>query len=80
MKEAAAIEQQAPQEKNLSEMTLAERKKLRQMRFKTTGDLAATNTLEMREKHREEKEKMLARAQRFGIVTKEMNEERIKER
>ena len=44
-----------PQEKPLSEMTLAERKKLRQMRFKTTGDLAATNTLEMRERHREEK-------------------------
>ncbi len=73
----------APQRKKLEEMTFAERKKLRQMRFKTmasSDSLAETNTLEMQERLREQKEKMKARAQRFGIVTKEMNDERIKER
>ena len=61
---------------------MAERKKLRKMRFKPqeSGDLAGANTFEMQERLREQKEKMKARAQRFGIVTKEMNEERIKNR
>ena len=68
-------------QKSLQEMSLAERKRLRKMRFKPTQtDLTGGNTLEMQERLMEQKEKMKARAQRFGIVTKEMNEERIKNR
>ena len=51
------------------------------MRFKSAGEnMAESNTLEMQKRLREEKEKMKQRAQRFGIVTKEMNEEKIKAR
>lgn len=67
------------QNKKLDEMTDAERKRLRQMRFKSK-DLAETNTLEMQERLREHKERLKARAERFGTFTKEMNDERIKER
>ena len=43
---------------------MAERKKLRKMRFKPqeSGDLAGANTFEMQERLREQKEKMKARA------------------
>lgn len=67
---------------NMAELTLAERKKLRHIRFKTGGsmDVSTTNTMDALGLLREQKEKMKARAKRFGVLTEEMNEDRIKER
>ena len=49
---------------------MAEKKKLRMMRFKSGG--AESNTLDALEQLQEQKDKIRARAERFGVVTKEM--------
>ena len=61
---------------------MADKKKLRMMRFKGQDGLDSVNnnTLDALEKMREHKEKMKARSERFGVVTKEIREEKIKNR
>ena len=73
-----AEEAKAVDPKSVTELTLAERKKLRMMRFKSGG--AEGNTIDALEQMQEQKDKINARAQRFGIVTKDMADDRIKER
>jgi len=57
---------------------MAEKKKLRMMRFKQGG--AESNTMDALEQLQEQKDKIKARAERFGVVTKEMQQDKIKER
>jgi thioredoxin reductase len=66
----------------MGDLSMAERKKLRLMRFKGQAGMDSVNhnTHDALEKMREQKEKMKARAERFGIVTKEIKEEKIKNR
>ena len=66
----------------MGDLSMAEKKKLRMMRFKGQSgmDSVNNNTMDGLEKLREQKEKMKARAERFGVVTKEIREEKIKNR
>lgn len=72
--------------KTIEELTLQQRCELRQVRFGNgketiiTGMKEATTTVEALQFMEEQKRRQLERAERFGIVTKEMNEMRIKER
>ena len=64
-------------------MSVQQRKELRQARFGGESGLAlggVQTTVEAYEKMEELNKKKLERAERFGIVTKEMTEKRIKER
>ena len=67
----------------MGELSQQERKQLRMARFgagKGEGIPEAATTLETMQLIEEQKRKKLERAERFGIVTKELSEKRIKER
>ena len=81
--------QQAPGEvdrvKQMGDLSQQERKQLRQARFgvgkdQIPGLQEAATTIEALELIEEQKRKKMERAERFGIVTKELSEKRIKER
>ena len=86
---SAAAAQQAVGEvdrvKQMGELSQQERKQLRLARFgkgkdQIPGLQEAATTIEALELIEEQKRKKLERAERFGIVTKELSEKRIKER
>lgn len=69
----------------MDELTQEERKQLRLARFgggkgNITGLQEAATTIEALQMMEEQKLKKLQRAERFGIVTKELSEKKIKER
>lgn len=69
----------------MSELTQQERKQLRLARFgggksNIPGVEGAATTIEALELLEEQKRKKLERAARFGIMTKELSEQRIKAR
>ena len=71
--------------KQMGELSQQERKQLRQARFgvgkdQIPGLQEAATTIEALELIEEQKRKKMERAERFGIVTKELSEKRIKER
>lgn len=77
-----SVEQQV---KKMGELTQQERKELRLARFggskeQIPGLQGAATTIEALKLIEEQKRKKLERAERFGIVTKELNEKKIKER
>ena len=71
--------------KKMEELTMQERRELRQARFgggkaAIPGMKEAATTVEALALIEEQKRKKMERAERFGIVTKEISEKRIKER
>lgn len=70
--------------KQIGELSVQQRKQLRQARFgngqAVPGLSAASTTVEAFHKMEELNKKRQERAERFGIVTKEIKEKRIKER
>lgn len=71
--------------KIMSELTAAERKQLRMARFgagtaKMPGMQEASTTIEALKLIEEQKRKKLERAERFGLITEELTEKRIKQR
>ena len=80
---AVGAEDTDPLKAKMGELSMQERKQLRMARFgagKGEGIPEAATTLETMQLIEEQKRKKLERAERFGIVTKELSEKRIKER
>ena len=71
-------DEQLANSKKIEDLSLTERRQLRNQRFAGAG--GAATTIEALEKLEEQKKKKQERAERFGIVTKEMNEKKIKDR
>lgn len=64
----------------IAELSAQEKKELRKQRFNTLGSDPHVTTADALQRLKEEKEKRLARAQKFGIVTKDVEELKRQER